>query len=137
MNYKAAQLFHKEMGEATPDVCIRSKARVDTGLWLLRSPMWLCVVGEELVMLAVARRHYFARIPMAECSKSYYNHATGEFVVETGEDGRELQFHQFPMSPREALSLLSSFKKYQTSLSSEKPSLENLSSLNTTKQKIC
>ena len=143
MDLKAFQLFKQEMGdEANPDLCIRSKARVDTGLWLMRSPMWICVVGEELVMLAIARRRYFARKRIADCAKSYYNHATGEFVVEIGDEADGLQFHQFPMSPRNALSLLAYFKKYKSNANPgnatvHSPDLGNLSQQNTTKQKIC
>lgn len=110
MNNQEQQLLREEIGATAPDLCIRSKARIDTGLWWWRTPMWLCVVGDELVMLAVARRRYFARKPLAECSLSHYNHATGEFVIEPGED---LQFSHFPLPPRDALKLLDYFKKYK------------------------
>ena len=54
MDLKAFQLFKQEMGdEANPDLCIRSKARVDTGLWLMRSPMWICVVDECLALVVL------------------------------------------------------------------------------------
>ncbi|MFK7910840.1 MAG: hypothetical protein AB8F34_09565 [Akkermansiaceae bacterium] len=111
MNQRERQLLQEEIGAATPDLCIRSKARIDAGLWWWRSPMWLCVVGDELVMLAIARRRYFARMPLAECADSHYNHATGEFVIEPGED---LKFSQFPIPPRDALKLLEYFKKTKT-----------------------
>ena len=111
MNQKEQQLFREEVGSAVPDLTIRSKAKIDTGLWGRRSPMWLCVVGDELVMLAVARRRYFARKPLAECAQSHYNHATGEFVIDPGED---LQFSQFPMPPRDALKLLNYFKNTES-----------------------
>ena len=108
MTYKVQQLLQQEIGNASPDLVIRSKAKIDTGLWCWRSPMWLCVVGDELSMLAVSRRRYFARKRLAECAQSHYNHATGEFVIDPGED---LQFSQFPMPPRDALRLLEYFKK--------------------------
>ena len=108
MNHRARQLLNEEIGTIAPELCIRSKARIDTGLWCWRSPMWLCIVGDELIMLAVARRRYFARKLLADCSQSYYNHSTGEFVVEPGED---LKFSQFPMPPRDALQLLDHLNK--------------------------
>jgi hypothetical protein len=59
-------------------------------------------VGDDLVMLAVARRRYVARIPISECSGSRYHHATGEFVIEPAD---KLQFNRFRISAREALQL--------------------------------
>lgn len=111
MNFKEHQLLRAEIGDASPDLVIRSQARIDTGLWCRRSPMWLCVLGEELIMLSVARRRYFARKPLSECAQSHYNHATGEFVIDPGED---LQFSQFPMPPRDALKLLNYFKNTES-----------------------
>ena len=55
-------------------------------------------------MLAVARRRYVARIAIADCPDSHYNHASGELVIEPGE---ALQFSRFKMSPREAIRILS------------------------------
>lgn len=111
MNQRERQLLREEIGTAEPEICIRSKARIDTGLWWWRTPMWLCVVADKLVMLAVARRRYIASKPLAECLQSHYNHATGEFVVDPGED---LQFSQFPMPPRDALQLLKYLRKSQS-----------------------
>jgi hypothetical protein len=111
MNHHERQLLQEEIGNATPDLMIRSKARIDTGLWYWRSRMWLCVVGDELVMLATSRRRYIARKPLAECANSHYNHATGEFVIDPGED---LQFSQFSMPPRDALQLLNHLKKFKS-----------------------
>ena len=108
MNQREQQLLQEEIGIVSPELMIRSKAKIDTGLWYRRTPMWLCIVGDDLIMLSVARRRYYARKPLAECTNSHYNHATGELVIEPGED---LQFSQFPMPPRDALQLLNHLKK--------------------------
>ena len=50
-----------------------------------RIPVWLCVVGDELILLAVARRRYFERVSLADCQASHYGHATGELVIEPSE----------------------------------------------------
>lgn len=107
MNEREKYLLSQEIGHKQPDLLIRTDARIDTGLWFRRTPMWLCVVDSELVMLSVARRRYVARVPISEISSSYYNHSTGEFVIEPR---NTLMFSQFPMSPRDALKLLSFFK---------------------------
>ncbi|MFT6178103.1 MAG: hypothetical protein ACI9NQ_000164 [Paracoccaceae bacterium] len=103
MNQREQQLLREEVGDAKLELCLRSNARIDTGRWWRRTPLWLCVVSDELIMLAVGRRRYTARLPLSSCGESHYNHATGEFVVVPGE---ELKFSHFPLSPREALELL-------------------------------
>lgn len=103
MNPKEKQLLQDTVGHAEPRLCVRSRARIDAGRWWRRTPVWLCVVADQLVMLAVARRRYIESIPIAECSDSHYNHANGELVVEPGE---ALQFSRFPLRPREALGVL-------------------------------
>ncbi|MGD1978186.1 MAG: hypothetical protein PVJ98_02235 [Akkermansiaceae bacterium] len=107
MNAKARQLFREEMGEIEPDLVIRTKARVDAGRWWRRTPLWFCVAGQDLVMLAVARRRYFAQVPIAESRESFYNHTTGEFVIVPGE---ELGFRTFSLRPRDALKVLEYLK---------------------------
>ena len=107
MNWREQQLLREEVGDVKPSLCIRSRARIDAGRWWRRTPVWLCVVANEIVMLAVARRRYFAKKPISECSDSHYNHATGELVIAPGED---LQLSRFPLSPRDALAILKFFK---------------------------
>ncbi|MDB4666530.1 hypothetical protein OAE92_01060 [Akkermansiaceae bacterium] len=116
MNQKERQLLREEIGDAKPDLCLRSKARIDTGRWWRRSPLWLCVVSGQLIMLSVGRRRYSARLPISSCGESHYNHATGEFVIVPGE---ELKFRQFSLSPREALELLRHLKILEVTNSSE------------------
>ncbi|MFT4548764.1 MAG: hypothetical protein ACI8XO_001426 [Verrucomicrobiales bacterium] len=104
MNQRERQLLHEEVGDkAEARLCVRSRARIDAGRWWRRTPVWLCVVADELVMLAVARRRYVARVAIANCQQSHYNHATGELVIEPGE---ALQFSKFPLSPRDALGII-------------------------------
>ena len=108
MDHRSQLLLQEQMGDLIPDICIKTRARIDTGMWGRKSPLWICVVGADLVMLAISRRRYFVRKPISDCASSHYNYAKGEFVVDPGED---LQFHHFPMAPRDALKLLKYFKK--------------------------
>jgi len=103
MNELEQQLLRETAGGAEPRLTVRSRTRVDTGRWWRHTPMWLCVMADELVMLAVSRRRYVARVSFADCAGTHYCHATGELVVEPCED---LTISRFRVTPREALALL-------------------------------
>lgn len=103
MNPLEAQLLRETVGEAAPRLCLRTRTRVDAGRWWRRTPAWLCVMADALVVLSVARRRYVARVPLAECRDSYYCHARGELVIAPVET---LRFDRFRMSPREAVGML-------------------------------
>lgn len=74
--------------------------------------MWLCIVAEELVMLAVGRRRYIERVKISESEATYYNHATGELVIEPGE---MLRKNCFLLTPRDALKILKLIKPKKNS----------------------
>ena len=103
MNRLEHQLLLQETGSAEPRLCLRSGTRVDTGRWWRRSPAWLCVTDDEFITLAVSRRRHFARIPLADCRSSHYNHATGELVISPTES---LPLNHFKLSPGDALRIL-------------------------------
>jgi len=103
LNRLEHQLLLQETGSAEPRLCLRSETRIDTGRWWRGSPVWLCVTDDELVSLAVTRRRHFARIPLADCQASHYNHATGELVIKPGES---LPLNNFKLSPSDALRIL-------------------------------
>ncbi len=103
MNPLEQQLLQSETGAAEPRLCVRTGTRVDTGRWWRRSPVWLCVTDDELILLAVARRRLFARIPLRDAHASRYHHATGELVIEPGE---ELPLNRFKLPPEDALPIL-------------------------------
>ena len=103
MNPLEQQLLNETIGQAGVQLCLRSRTRVDTGRWWLGSRVWLCISGDELIVLAVARRRHLERIAIADCSESHYNHGTGELVVGPGES---IHLNQFRMSPADALRIL-------------------------------
>lgn len=103
MNPLEQQLLQSETGISEPRLCVRSDTKVDTGLWWRRSPIWLCITDDELIMLAVARRRLFARIALREIHASRYHHATGELVIEPGES---LPLQHFKLPVQEALRVL-------------------------------
>ena len=92
-----------ETDGAQPRFSVRSKTRVDAGRWWRRTPLWVCVMEHEIVLLAVARRRYVKRIAFDDCGSSHYCHTTGDLVIAAGE---ELMFSRFAMSPTDGLRIL-------------------------------
>lgn len=76
---------------------------MDAGRWWCKAPLWISVVKDDLVVLAIARRRYAEKIAMADCQESHYNPATGELVIAPTE---QLRFNRFKVSPREAIQIL-------------------------------
>ena len=103
MNPLEEQLLKEETGGAEPRFILATGTRIDTGRWWRRSPVWLCLVGDELVLLAVGRRRYLERIAVADCPDTHYNPAAGELVIEPGET---LRFPRLRMPMADALNLL-------------------------------
>ena len=104
MNKLEQQLLAEESGDLEARLVVRTRTRVDAGRWWWPAPLWLCVVGDELLILAVARRRYLARLPLVACVGTHYCHTTGELVVAPEV---ELTYNRFRIKPREALELLS------------------------------
>lgn len=103
MNELERQLLREAAGGTEPELSIRSGERIDAGRWWRRTPVWLCIAGGELIMLAVARRRYLEKVALADCAASHYSHATGELVIEPVEG---LRFNRFRLPPREAIRIL-------------------------------
>lgn len=107
MNRLEEQLLREETGGAEPRLRIRTGTRIDLGRWWRSSPVWLCVVGSDLILLAVARRRYFERVSLADCRDSHYVHASGELVIDPTE---KFRFKHLSLTPREALDVLDFLK---------------------------
>jgi hypothetical protein len=108
MNELELKLLREEIGDAEPSLCIRTGTKIDAGNWWRRTPVWLCVVGRELILLAVARRRYFERVAIADCHASHYSHASGELMLKPAES---LRFCRFTLSPADALRVLEICKR--------------------------
>ena len=107
MNDKERLLLAEAVGDMKPELCLKARVGLDAGRWWRLTPVWLCVVADQLVMLAVSRRRYIAQRDLSECRESYYYPATGELKIEPGED---LEFSSFAMSTRDALTVLKYLK---------------------------
>lgn len=115
MGPREQALLRAEIGDSAPALVLRSDTRVDTGGWLRKSPLWLCVTGQALVLLAAARRKYVQRIPLSDCTDSRYSHATGQLVIAPTE---ALRFRHVSMPPDMALRVLRLLNPDQASTAS-------------------
>jgi len=97
-------LLAEVSGNREPELCLRTKTRIDAGYWWRRAPIWLCVSQDELILLAVGKRRYVQRVALSECSGSLYCHATGELVLAPV---KGLETNRLAVSPAEALRVLS------------------------------
>lgn len=103
MNALESTLLQELTGGAEPKLLLRTRARIDCGLWWRKTPVWLCVTANELILFAVARRRYSERVPLADCHASHYAHTTGELVINPTET---LRIRCLSLTPREALDAL-------------------------------
>lgn len=107
MNNLEQQLLRENVGDDEPRLQLRTQSKIDTGCWWRKSPLWLCVMADELVLLSVGRRRYFERLPLSDSQQTHYNHSTGELVIEPAES---LQYNRCALTPRDALSVLNFLK---------------------------
>lgn len=107
MNEKEKKLLLEATGGEEPILCLKTKTRIDAGYWWWRTPVWLCVTPAELILLAVARRRYVDRVPVAACSESTYCAATGQLLLAPVEG---LEVSRLELSPAESLQVLSALR---------------------------
>lgn len=103
MNEKEKTLLSEAAKGETPRLCLRTETRIDAGCWWRRTPVWLCVLSDTVIVMAVARRRYLQRVALADCSRSAYCHATGELILAPAEG---LEVSRLALSPAEALRAL-------------------------------
>lgn len=96
------ELLREQVGEAQPRLAVRTSTKVDGGRWWRRTPAWICVMAEEVVLLAIARRRFVERRSIKDCAGSYFNHSTGELVI----PDESLELNHFAISPSLAIRLL-------------------------------
>lgn len=103
MNEIESELLREASDGAKPRLVMRTDTRIDTGRWWRPTPIWLCIMDDEVLILAASRRRFVESAPIEECAESYYCHASGALVLHPVEG---LRFPQFKMPPREALRVL-------------------------------
>lgn len=86
-----------------PRLLVRTLTRVDAGRWWRSTPLWLGIDGDDLFLLAVARRKYLERVPIADCHQSRYCHSSGLLMISPSE---RLRINHISLSPGEAIRVL-------------------------------
>ena len=81
MNRKEQQLLQEEIGDTVTLLQVRTRTRIDVGLWWRRKRIWLCLTDRELVLLAIGRRRYYEHAALADCIDTHYNPTSGELVI--------------------------------------------------------
>ncbi len=89
---------------------LRTRTRVDVGMWFRKGRVWVCPMSAELVLIAEGTRSYVSRIPYDQIDHSRYNHVTGELVFAPNED---LEVKSLRITPLEALELLRYVPRFQ------------------------
>jgi hypothetical protein len=103
LNAKENKLLLEASGGQEPILCLKTQTRIDAGRWWWPTPVWLCVMHDAVILLAVARRRYLERVTLKECAASMYCHATRELVLSPVEG---LEVSRLSLSPAEALQVL-------------------------------
>ena len=111
LNTREQHLLETEAGTSKPRLKLRTGTRVDVGLWWRKRPLWLCVLEDEILILAVGRRRYSERVSIADCQNSHYNPTSGELVIEPSD---ALRFPRLKMPSSQALNVLKFLKHNST-----------------------
>ena len=96
-------LLSDELSGQRPLVLLRSASRVDTGRWLRKSPIWLCLTETDILLLAASKRRYVQRMPIAACKASQYCHTSGALLLQPSDTWR---FSAIQLPPADALNVL-------------------------------
>lgn len=103
MNPLESALLDELTDGAEPELLLCTGTRIDTGRWWRRTPVWICICGDELTLFSVSRRRYSESVPLSLCRSSHYAAITGELVIDPAES---LRIKHLALTPREALSVL-------------------------------
>lgn len=103
MNELESALLKELTGGAEPKLLLRTRTRIDAGRWWRRTPVWLAISGNDLILFAVARRRYSERIALTDCHEAHYAATTGELVIDSAEN---LRMKRLMLSPRDALNAI-------------------------------
>lgn len=75
------ELMQLQTGQEAPETVLRTRSRVDVGMWFRNGRVWACRMTDSLVLFAHGRKSWRTRIPYAALRQSRYNHVTGELVL--------------------------------------------------------
>jgi len=83
---------------------VRTRTKVDVGLWFRRRKVWCCLARQRLLLFAQGKTPVVCDIPVEQLRKTRYNHITGELILSPAEGVR---VRCLRMPPLDAFELLS------------------------------
>lgn len=96
-------LLDESLTRDSPRLLLRTKTRIDTGRWLRRSALWLCVTDAQMLLFAVSKRRYVQQLPLAECKATQYCHTSGALLLQPSDHWR---FNTIALPPTDALKVI-------------------------------
>jgi hypothetical protein len=103
MNALESALLTELTGGAELKLLLRTRTRIDAGRWWRKTPVWLCITANELILFAVARRRFTERVLLSDCHTSHYTATTGELVIDSAQN---LRMKRLNLTPRDALNVI-------------------------------
>ncbi|MDA0321577.1 MAG: hypothetical protein O2923_02515 [Verrucomicrobia bacterium] len=105
MNYRESAVFQEHLDPDHVVGLIRTRTRVDVGMWFRKGRVWACMQPAELVLLAQGKRPWVQHIAHESLRESRYNHVTGEVALAPGQN---LPLSSLRVKPLEGIELLKS-----------------------------
>lgn len=103
LSVQESALLDESLGDASPVLLLRTKTRIDTGRWLRKSALWLCVTQEHMLLFATSKRRYVQQMPLADCKGSTYCHTSGALLLQPSDHWR---FNTITLLPTDAVAVL-------------------------------
>ena len=111
MNPRARAVLKEHLDPDQVTGVIRTRTRVDVGMWFRKGRVWACMQRTELILLAQGERPWVQRIAYESLRESRYNHVTAEVALGPGED---LPLGSLRVRPLEGIELLTSIGTKET-----------------------
>lgn len=105
-----SKLLDEALGKELPALLLRSNTRIDTGRWLGRSRLWLCVTDTQLLLFAASKRRYLQQYPLSDC-RAEYCHTSGALLLQPSDHWR---FNTIALAPTDGLKVLQHLKTANT-----------------------
>lgn len=101
------RLLSEQLGDDEVAWLVRTRTKVDVGLWFRKRKVWCCLAARRLVLFACGKFPVTCSIPVGELKKTRYNHITGELILSPAENAG---VRCLRMPPLDAFELLSQIR---------------------------
>ena len=106
-----AAALEEALEGASSELLYRTGTRIDTGRWLRKSPLWLCLTGSDLLLLAASKRRYVQRMPLTDCKDTQYSHTSGALLLAPSDAWHH---NAVQLAPDKALRVLNHIERVTT-----------------------